>query len=570
MANTSIEIEIKALDKTGRVFDKMEKSLGPLNKKVGKMSGQFDKVDKSVNKTGKSFNKLKGLIAGAVTVAGISAFGKAVLGAAGNAEDLKVALETVTGSAAEADKSFAFIREFTEKTPFKVDNVASSFIKLKNAGLEPTTELMTILGDAASVSSDKVGALEAVTNLYSRTVQGGLGVEELDQLQDRGIPVYDILLEKLGKSRSEMSKFGKTAENVAKVRDALSAGFAERFGGGMERASETLTGRFSTLQDTMEGLLIKVGEGGLSDAVKNATISFTDFIKTNEDLALKLGEVLGQAVTFVADGLVMLFENAHKAQPIFDLLGVIFKDIVAPAAVLIFDALVKLSEILKPMIEATLPVAKTIFEGLGNVMTEVVVPAFNTVIDVITNVIDKIKGMIDFIGAGIAKVTEFGSAVKGKVTGGFDAAGDAIGGWVQGGKENIYGFYDWAVGNSVIPDLVNDIGKYMDMMPKKMVDPIAKAVDQSKNVMNKLPTAINPNVISSPVSGVGSGIPVSTGGGMGSAMAVNNFNISGVNTDSASGQFQTKQMRQYIEGIAIKTAHQVLRQNNGFGGLVNG
>ena len=177
MANTSIEIEIKALDKTGRVFDKMEKSLGPLNRKVGKMSGQFDKVDKSVNKTGKSFSKLKGLIAGAVTVAGVASFGKAVLGAAGNAEDLKVALETVTGSAAEADKSFAFIREFTEDTPFKVDNVASSFIKLKNAGLEPTTELMTILGDAASVSSDKVGALEAVTNLYSRTVQGGLGVE---------------------------------------------------------------------------------------------------------------------------------------------------------------------------------------------------------------------------------------------------------------------------------------------------------------------------------------------------------------------------------------------------------
>ena len=57
------------------------------------------------------------------------------------------------------------------------------------------------------------------------------------------------------------------------------------------------------------------------------------------------------------------------------------------------------------------------------------------------------------------------------------------------------GFYDWAVGNSVIPDLVNDIGKYMDMMPKKMVDPIAKAVAESKHTMNKLPTAINPNVI---------------------------------------------------------------------------
>jgi hypothetical protein len=404
--------------------------------------------------------------------------------------------------------------------------------------------------------------------LFARTTSGGLGLEDLNRLADRGIPVFKIFEEKLGLARLEVSEFGKSAEGAAQLKDALLEGLNEDFGGGMEKASKNLSVSLSNMGIAANNALIAVGEGGLSDAINKAATTFTSFLGNNEELALALGEKLGQAVTFVTDGIIMLFENAHKAQPIFDVLGVIFKDVVAPAAVLIFDALVKLSEILKPMIEATLPVAKTIFESLGNVMTEVVVPAFTTVIDTITLVIDKIKGMIDFIGAGIAKVTEFGSAVKNKVTGGFDAAGDAIGGWVQGGKENIYGFYDWAVGNSVIPDLVNDIGKYMDMMPKKMVDPIAKAVDQSKNVMNKLPTSINPNVISSPVSGVGSGIPVSTGGGVGSAMAVNNFNISGVNTGDASGQFQTKQMRQYIEGIAVKTAHQVLRQNTGFGGLV--
>jgi phage tail tape-measure protein len=567
MANTSIEIEIKALDKTGRVFDKMEKSLGPLNRKVGKMSGQFDKVDKSVNKTGRSFTKLKGLIAGAVTVAGVASFGKAVLGAAGNAEDLKVALETVTGSAAEADKSFAFIRDFTEDTPFKVDAVAESFIKLQNAGLEPNRKLMTTLGNAAAVSKDKMGALQAVTNLYSRTVAGGLGVEELDQLNDRGIPVYDILMEKLGKTRGEMSKFGKSAENVALVRQALSEGFDERFGGGMERASQTLTGKFGTLQDTMEGLLIKVGEGGLSDAVKNATSSFTDFIKQNEELALALGEKLGQAVTFVTDGIIMLFENAHKAQPIFDLLGVIFRDIVAPAAVLIFDALVKISEILKPMIEATLPVAKTIFESLAAVMTNVVIPAFNSIVDVVTGVIEKIDYMIDRFGAGITKAKELGTGVKDSVVDGFSKAGNAITGFVEGGLAKMGFMEKEAVGNSIIPDMVNGIGKYMDMMPKKMVDPLEHAVKDSLHTMNKLPTAINPNVISSPVSGVGSGMSGISNSNTSNANSTMNFNISGVNAGNTN-QMQSKQMKQYIEGVATQVAYSVLRQNTGFGGLV--
>lgn len=570
MANANIQIEITALDKASRKLDAISKSLNPMKGKVGKIDKEFDKVDKSIKRTSGSFGKFKGLLAGAITVAGITSFTKSVVEASSRAEDLKTTLETVAGSAKAGDDAFKFINDFATRTPFDIETLTETFIKLKASGIEPTEELLTTFGDMASVTTDRVGSLNAITDLFARTTSGGLGLEDLNRLADRGIPVFKIFEEKLGLARLEVSEFGKSAEGAAQLKDALLEGLNEDFGGGMEKASKNLSVSLSNMGIAANNALIAVGEGGLSDAINKAATTFTSFLGNNEELALALGEKLGQAVTFVTDGIIMLFENAHKAQPIFDVLGVIFKDVVAPAAVLIFDALVKLSEILKPMIEATLPVAKTIFESLGNVMTEVVVPAFTTVIDTITLVIDKIKGMIDFIGAGIAKVTEFGSAVKNKVTGGFDAAGDAIGGWVQGGKENIYGFYDWAVGNSVIPDLVNDIGKYMDMMPKKMVDPIAKAVDQSKNVMNKLPTSINPNVISSPVSGVGSGIPVSTGGGMGSAMAVNNFNISGVNTGDASGQFQTKQMRQYIEGIAVKTAHQVLRQNNGFGGLVNG
>jgi len=103
------------------------------------------------------------------------------------------------------------------------------------------------------------------------------------------------------------------------------------------------------------------------------------------------------------------------------------------------------------------------------------------------------------------------------------------------------------------------------MMPKKMVDPIAQAVKESKVVMNKLPTSINPNVIASPVSGVGAGVQTSMGGG--SANSSVNFNISGVDA-SGVNQFQGQQMQKYIEGVAVQVAHKVLRQNTAFGGLV--
>ena len=566
MANTSIEIEIKALDKASGAFDKIERSLGPINRKVGKLDGQFDKVDKSIKRSSGSFGKFKGLLAGAITVGGLTAFTKSVVEASSRAEDLKTTLETVTGSAQAGDDAFKFINDFATRTPFDIETLTETFIKLQAAGITPTEDLLTKFGDMASVTTDRVGSLNAITDLFARTTAGGLGLEDLNRLADRGIPVFKIFEEKLGLTRLEVSEFGKTAEGAAKLKDALLEGLDENFGGGMEKASQNLSVSLSNMGIAANNALIAVGEGGLSDAINRATGKFTEFITNNEDLAIALGEKLGQAVTFVTDGIIMLFENADKAKPIFDLLGVVFKDIVAPAAVLIFDALVKLSEILKPMIEATLPVAKTIFEGLGAVMTDVVVPAFNTIIDTITKVIEKIQGMIDFIGAGINKVKEFGGAVGDKVSGGFTKAGDAIGGWVEGGKENIMGFYDWAVGNSVIPDLVNDIGKYMDMMPKKMVDPIAKAVAESKHTMNKLPTAINPNVISSPVSGVGSGMS-GMSSGLGNANSTMNFNITGVDAGGA-GQFQQKQMQDFIKGVATQVAYSVLRQNTGFGGLV--
>ena len=546
MANTSIEIEIKALDKASGAFDKIERSLGPINRKVGKLDGQFDKVDKSIKRSSGSFGKFKGLLAGAITVGGLTAFTKSVVEASSRAEDLKTTLETVTGSAKAGDEAFKFINDFATRTPFDIETLTETFIKLKASGIEPTEELLTKFGDMASVTTDRVGSLNAITDLFARTTAGGLGLEDLNRLADRGVPVFKIFEEKLGLARLEVSEFGKTAEGAAQLKDALLEGLDENFGGGMEKASQNLSVSMSNLGIAANNALIAVGEGGLSDAINNAAKKMSDFIVNNEDLAMALGEKLGQAVTFVVDGIASLSSGMEKAQPVFELLGTIFTDIVAPALSLAFDVIVKIAEALGPLVETVAPLAQEAFKGIATVMTDIVIPAFETVIGTIGTVIDKIQSMIDFIGAGIGKVKEFGGAVGDKVGAGFTKAGDAIGGWVDDGKDKLTGLYDWAVGNSLIPDLVRDIGKEMDKLPSKMANPIEQGVMQSKKAFGPLQTGMGGTTANSNV----------------------NFNISGVNAGGNSGQFQQQQMRQYIEGIALQTAHTVLRQNTGFGGLV--
>jgi len=540
MANAKIEIEIIALDKASHKLDKMKSSLGPLNKKVGKLDKQFDKVDKSIKKTSGSFSKMKGLLAGAITVGGLTMFGKSVAEASSRAEDLKTTLATVTGSASGAEDAWKFINDFATSTPFDIETLTNTFIKLKSSGVEPTLELLTSFGDAASITTDKVGSLEAITDLFSRTTSGGLGLEELNRLADRGIPAFTILEEKLGLARLEISAFGKTAEGAAQIKDALLEGMNEKFGGGMEVASKNLSTSLSNMGIAANNALIAVGEGGLSSAMNQAANKMSDFLVDNEDLALALGEGLGKALTFVVDGIMKLMDNMDKAKPIFELIGSIWTNILSPALSIAFDIIVKLAEALGPIVNVLGPAMSTVFEGLGSVITDTVIPAFTSIIDTIAVVVDKIKGMINWITEGLASISEFGSGIKGKVTGGFSAAGD----WIA---SKLPAFADGGNLPSGKLGIVGEEGPELISGPAK-ITPFKSALSQ--------------------VGGSGASGSLSKMGKGNTAVSNINFNISNVDASGGNNGMSGKQMKQYIEGVSMQVATTLLRQNQGYGGLI--
>lgn len=522
MADTDIKIEIRAIDNASKALRKIEKSLAPMKNKVGKIDKEFDKVDKSINRASGSFGKFKGLLAGAITVGGITAFTNSVVEASSRAEDLKTTLETVTGSAKAGDEAFKFINDFATRTPFDIETLTETFIKLKAAGIEPTEEMLTTFGDMAAVTTDRIGALNAITDAFSRTTAGGLGLEDLNRLADRGIPVFDIFQEKLGLTRLEVSEFGKSAEGAAKLKDALLEGLNERFGGGMEKASKNLSVSMSNLGIAFNNALIAVGEGGLSDAINTAALRMTDFIKNNEDLALALGEKLGQAVTMVVDGFGIFMEKMQQAEPIFDLIGMVLKEVVVPALGLMFDAAVALAEKLGPIIENLIPLGATVFETLGKILFDYVVPAFEKVVEIAKQVIEFVGNMIDKISAGLEKAAELVGAGKDMASAGWNKAKDAVGGaanavgefggnvadsvgngmtaagnYVEDGVNNILGYFGYmsneAVDNSIIPDMVDNIATHMDRLREILSDPVAMGAEialQSMEMMGSQTDAL--------------------------------------------------------------------------------
>ena len=245
-----------------------------LNGIKSKINRGFDQ--KPVNRFGSS---VKGLIAPlAGVLAGISAIGalKGIARVGMEFEDLKDSLNTVFGSMAAGDKAMAQIIEFAQTTPFQVEDVTKAFITLKAAGVEPTTEMLQTFADTASVSVDQLGVFEALVRVTQRSVQGGLGLEDLNQLADRGIDVFGILSRELSISKDEVQKFGKSADGARTIMSALTKGLNEQFGGAMASKMDNLSTKLTNTEIAFKGLSDAIFTGGFGDMLKDTADYFAE------------------------------------------------------------------------------------------------------------------------------------------------------------------------------------------------------------------------------------------------------------------------------------------------------
>jgi tape measure domain-containing protein len=125
--------------------------------------------------------------------------------------------------------------------------------------------MLQTFADTASTSIDQLGAFNAMVRLVQRSAAGGLGLEEINQLDDRGIPATKILTDALGVTRLELSKFGQTAEGAADMVQKLIAGMQEQFGGAMVNKMDNLSTKTSNMTIAFKELQNSVFEGGLGE-----------------------------------------------------------------------------------------------------------------------------------------------------------------------------------------------------------------------------------------------------------------------------------------------------------------
>ena len=282
--------------------------LNSLDKKLKDVKDSSDKIGKgnplgglnsSVNTLSTSLKGLGSLVAGI-------AFGKLAteaFTAMAAFDGLQTTLTTITGSVTSAATAMQLLQSVSASTPFSVDQLGQSFIKLKAAGIEPTSSQLKLFADVASVTTDKVGALQAITDLYARTTAGGLGLEEVNRLADRGIPVFDILSKRIGVSRLQISELGKTAEGAQLILRNLEAGMSDQFGGAAAANMNTLNGQIDILKKNITNMFVGMGTAGATNGLKDLLAVLNETITAADGTTKSLGKGIGQALSSLATGI---------------------------------------------------------------------------------------------------------------------------------------------------------------------------------------------------------------------------------------------------------------------------
>lgn len=227
-------------------LEKLEKSLRDVNDQnpeVVKLNDNFNRLGNTVNTVA------KGMVA-MIAVDKLKQLGAAVVEITAEFSKLRASLSNALGSESEGQLAFSRIARFAAETPFQIQGLTESFVKLVQRGFIPTNKELTLLGDlAASQVKDFDQLVEAL--LDAQTGQ-------FIRLREFG-----IIARQHGDTVSFSFKGVTTeVENTEEAIKAyiLSLGELEGIQGGMAAVSETLYGKISNLDDAFDILFDNIGQ----------------------------------------------------------------------------------------------------------------------------------------------------------------------------------------------------------------------------------------------------------------------------------------------------------------------
>ena len=306
-------------------------------KGIGKAENKATSLGSVVGKVAQNIASFMIYDVGKNLVTGFTNAAKAGIDYNATLETSSIKWETLLGSQEKANKMLKDIEKFAATTPFEKMGVEAMSTQLHNAGFrgQELFDQLTKFGDLSGAFGIQADSLQEMVRQYAQVKQAGVAyTEDLNILQDRGIPIYKALAEELGINTADVKKWASEGKISADIYQSALDNLASSVEGGMIKQSKSFSGMVSTLKDNMsqaagilaqpifdtlkqglenvlpyvEKVISSLSENGLMGTIREFAPGIEPFIQTAISIFETMGETVGVIIQSMTD-----FWNEHSS-----------------------------------------------------------------------------------------------------------------------------------------------------------------------------------------------------------------------------------------------------------------
>ena len=221
---------------------------------------------------GSTFSRLRGLVAPVLAFLSFrSAIGgiKNLAGVGAAAENARRALGNLYGTQDEGNRAYAELNALAKRSGLIFSDVLNDAKKLKAFGLDPLNgSYQAMVDQNAAVGGSQEDLSGKVLALGQAWAKQKLQGEEILQLTERGVSVWDALATSTGKSVIELQKLSAQGKLGRDVIRGLYEEIGRQNSGAAERSLGSLTGLLSQASARWLEFRQKVADAGVTDYLK--------------------------------------------------------------------------------------------------------------------------------------------------------------------------------------------------------------------------------------------------------------------------------------------------------------
>ena len=306
MAQSTVRLIVDAQNAI-QALQKTNSATKALSNNTDKLKGKLDRSNSSLRNTGRA---AKSASAGVATLtkafapllAAVSVLGSArfIFFKTAELQTQRKSLEVLTGSLTKTNEIIKELQEFGAVTPFTSSELIEQTKRLKAFGFE-TEELVDTTKRLSDVAGATGADLTGIATAFGQIrAKGKLQQEENLQLLERGVDITTELKRITGlqgdafEKAQRQGKIGADLVNQALINLTNEGG---AFFKGASAQADTLNGKLSTLQDTIDTLARTIGTE-LEDEIKSVLDFSIRAVKTVDKL-IKNFAILKKAIDVI-------------------------------------------------------------------------------------------------------------------------------------------------------------------------------------------------------------------------------------------------------------------------------